>query len=102
MEYELDAKTHKPTGNVLLHISNKDTQKAVQITITDNAYKKKDLVRDIAKGGKATIALSLKESNGWYDFSLKINGAEAFEKRYAGRVETGKESFSDPVMGKVI
>jgi phospholipase C len=102
MEYELDAKTHKPTGNVLLHISNKDTQKAVQITITDNAYKKKDLVRDIAKGGKATIALSLKESYGWYDFSLKINGAEAFEKRYAGRVETGKESFSDPVMGKVI
>lgn len=102
MEYELDAKTHKPTGNVLLQVANKNAQKPVQITIKDNAYKKKDLTREIAKGGKTTVVLALKESYGWYDLSVQINGVATFEKRYAGRVETGKESFSDPLMGKVI
>jgi phospholipase C len=30
---------------------------------------------------------------------VKIKGNNLFEKRYAGRVETGKESFTDPMMG---
>jgi phospholipase C len=102
MEYELEAKTNKPTGNVVLHLANTDAHKTVQVTIKDNAYKKKDIVQEIAKGGKVTVSLSLKDSYGWYDFSLQINGADAFEKRYAGRVETGKESFSDPYMGREI
>jgi phospholipase C len=35
---------------------------------------------------------------GWYDFSVFIEGNTVFEKRYAGHVETGKESKSDPLM----
>jgi len=31
-----------------------------------------------------------------------VAGSEAFEKRYAGRVETGNASYTDPFMGKVI
>ncbi len=102
VEYELDPKLKKPTGNVLLHIANTDAKKAVQVTIRDNAYQKKDIVKEIAQGGNTALALSLKDSNGWYDFSLRINGVDVFEKRYAGRVETGKESISDPYMGRVI
>jgi hypothetical protein len=30
----------------------------------------------------------------WYDLSVR-----SFEQRFAGRVETGKESFTDPYMG---
>jgi phospholipase C len=102
VEYELGAKTHKPTGNIRLYLVNTPAQKAVQVTIKDNAYKKKDIVRQIAKGGSDALMLSLRDSHGWYDFSITINGADAFEKRYAGRVETGKESFSDPYMGRMI
>ena len=36
------------------------------------------------------------------DFSIKVAGYDDFEKCYAGRVETGKEGFSDPFMGRVI
>jgi phospholipase C len=99
MAYELDG--GKPTGNLLLHLANMDARNTIQVTLKDNAYKKQDIVREIAKGSKITLPLSLKDSYGWYDFSIKTNGAEAFEKRYAGRVETGKDSFSDPHMGKV-
>jgi phospholipase C len=102
MEYELDARMTKPMGNILLRLVNKDMHNAVQVTIKDNAYKKKNIVRQIAKGGTTTVILSLAESHGWYDFSVSINGADAFEKRYAGRVETGSESVTDPKMGRVI
>ena len=102
LEYELDAKTGKPTGNVVLQVSNTDAHNALQLTIKDNAYKKKDMVRSLAKGEKAAITLPLNDSHGWYDFSILINGTGTFEKRYAGRVETGKESVSDPYMGRVI
>ncbi len=40
----------------------------------------------------------VEKTGGWYD--LKVTCAEdpAFSRRYAGRVETGKPSISDPAM----
>ena len=35
----------------------------------------------------------------WYDFSVFVEGNTVFEKRYAGHIETGTESMSDPAMG---
>ncbi|HEU4609134.1 MAG TPA: phospholipase domain-containing protein, partial [Chitinophagaceae bacterium] len=100
ISYELDI-TGKPTGNAVLHLVNTDRQ-SVKITVKDNAYGKKDIVKEIAGNGKADVLLPLKDSHGWYDFTIQSAGSAAFEKRYAGRVETGKESISDPHMGKVI
>jgi phospholipase C len=98
--YEQDAKTQKPTGNVIIKVRN-DAAGAVQVAVKDHAYKTNDATKTVAKGDAANIVLPLKNSHGWYDFSITINGFDAFEKRYAGRVETGAESFSDPFMGRV-
>lgn len=95
LEFTLD-------GQVLIHLTNTDKHKAIQVTIKDNAYKQKDIFREKSKGGKAIVTLSLKDSFGWYDFSVQTIGFATFESRYTGRVETGKESFSAPFMGKVI
>ncbi len=38
----------------------------------------------------------------WYDFGLKIERFETFQRRFAGRVETGQWSFSDPAMGGIV
>jgi phospholipase C, phosphocholine-specific, Pseudomonas-type len=100
-EYELNARSGKPTGAIMLHLVN-HVQQPVQVTIRDNAYKKKDIVKQVAGGAHVALKLSLKDSHGWYDFSVRVQGQEGFEKRYAGRVETGKESFSDPYMGRMI
>jgi len=35
-------------------------------------------------------------TGGWYDFTV---AAAAFERRFAGRLETGQDSVSDPAMG---
>jgi phospholipase C len=93
------------TGNIELKLRNLDPQRKLKVEITDNAYKKGTQAKtlDIAthKGSMLTVLLDLKASFGWYDFSVKVEGFEAFEQRFAGRVETGKESFSDPLMGRV-
>lgn len=47
------------------------------------------------------IILNLKKSFGWYDFSVFVKGSVNFERRYAGHVESGKASYSDPFMAGV-
>ncbi|MFN8343385.1 MAG: phospholipase C, phosphocholine-specific [Spirosomataceae bacterium] len=92
------------TGNVEFRLRNTDINRKLKVTITDNAYKKGEQTRvlDISshKGSMLTVTLDLKASFGWYDFSVRVEGFEQYEQRFAGRVETGKPSFSDPFMGR--
>jgi phospholipase C len=67
------------------------------VEITDNAYKSGNHTLK----GTSKITLDLSSSFGWYDFTVKVKGFKEFEQRFAGRVETGKTSFSDPLMGRV-
>jgi len=55
----------------------------------------------VAAGVETSVVLNLSKQHGWYDFVVKETGAKA-ESHYAGRVETGRSSFSDPLMGNVI
>lgn len=41
----------------------------------------------------------LADSGGWYDFSVIIDELPGYQRRFAGRVETGRPSISDPRMG---
>jgi phospholipase C len=50
---------------------------------------------------KKEIVLDLSKSYNWYDTSIKVNGKNTFEKRFAGRAETGEPGKSDPFMGRV-
>jgi len=96
----------KHSGNIEIKLSNLNPANKYTIEIIDNAYKTpaRTTLLDTAnsKNANATIILNLNKSFNWYDFSVKIKGHDTFEKRYAGRVETGKESKSDPAMGMVI
>ncbi len=90
-----------PTGNIEVTIAN-SSDRAVKVKITDLSYKRNNLQRSIKNGGKANISLNLKENHGWYDFTVSIDGINPFIKRYAGRVENGKETITDPVMGGIV
>ena len=41
-------------------------------------------------------------SQGWYDVTIRVAGRASFAKRYAGRVETGNWSVSDPLIGQPV
>lgn len=92
--------SRKLTGNVEVKLMNHGA-KAAAIVITDLGYHKGALKKTVAAKTEAVLIVDLSKSHGWYDFSVKIAGSHSFEQRYAGRVETGKETYSDPVMGRV-
>jgi phospholipase C len=99
------SRDHKnnPNGNLVLSLSNLDSEHTQQLEIIDHSYKTITSEKMLGTAGKpgdrTLVVLNLSPNFGWYDFSIKISGNANFEKRYAGRIETGKESFSDPFMG---
>lgn len=100
--YETGLRNKMPTGNLVLKVTNTGKTKPVNLVIRDNAYGKAGIKKTIAKGSVENIVLNLKDSHGWYDFSIEAPGFDNFEKRFAGRVESGKEGITDPFMGRVV
>ena len=91
------------TGNIALVLGNADPSRAAEITVTDNAYKNKALTDTLKPGVKSrTVTLDLAKSHRWYDFTVRVSGFGDFARRYAGRVETGEEGFTDPLMGGIV
>jgi phospholipase C len=85
------------TGNVEARIKNMSTN-PVTVSVADNSYKTGTQTRQLASGQDAKVLLDLSKSHGWYDFTVQTQGSKA-SSRYAGRVDTGKSSFTDPLMG---
>ncbi|NBB20666.1 DUF756 domain-containing protein, partial [Runella sp. CRIBMP] len=105
-EYQRSSSQGKQlTGNVELKLRNLGPQRKIKVKIIDNAYKTPTQTKTLDvvsnKGSVLSVVLDLKTSFGWYDFSVEVEGFDSFEQRFAGRVETGKTSFSDPIMGRV-
>lgn len=92
----------KLTGNVLVKVVNTNPSKGYVVAVKDISYRKNDVKRNIAAGSTQEIVLDLKTTHGWYDFNLTVEGQADFAQRYAGRVETGRASFSDPAMGRIV
>ncbi|MNR67121.1 Non-hemolytic phospholipase C precursor [compost metagenome] len=53
----------------------------------------------LAPGEEKSIVVDLQSSFGWYDLQLEAEGYPTWSERFAGHVETGKISKTDPLMG---
>jgi phospholipase C len=53
----------------------------------------------LAPGRTATRRWSLEGSLGWYDLVLEDPADDGYIRRFAGRLETGRDSISDPALG---
>jgi phospholipase C len=87
------------TGNAALMFVNSHDRSHL-IEVIDHAYGAHYPARSLAPGAQQHLNLSLAASQGWYDFSVRVQGYEGFEKRYAGRIETGRDSISDPQLNR--
>jgi phospholipase C len=82
-------------GQVYLKVHNTGTE-AGSVTVTANTYRTDGpWPLDVAAGDTGTLHWDLDDSGHWYDFTVASNN---FERRFSGRVETGKPSVSDPAM----
>jgi phospholipase C len=66
------------------------------VTIRDESYGAPPRSTVVAAGKRVTVSIDVAKSHGWYDFT--VNTAD-MKYRYAGRVETGEWSITDPAMG---
>lgn len=94
-------KAGKLTGNVWVNLINNDS-KPLSFVISDNAYQAKEIIQEVPAKSKVQVVLDLEKSFNWYDFSVKVKGNSIFEERFAGKVETGLETKTDPLMARVI
>jgi phospholipase C len=65
------------------------------VTVTPNAYRT-DGPWVVNVKNDATLGWDLASSGYWYDFT--VTGDDGFERRFAGRMETGRDGISDPAM----
>ncbi|MNV45846.1 Non-hemolytic phospholipase C precursor [compost metagenome] len=82
---------------VSLTIMNMGTAPAT-VTVTANAYRTDGpWTYTVDPGMQVESRWSVEAANNWYDFTVTMGND--FERRFAGRMETGQDSTSDPVMG---
>jgi phospholipase C len=68
-----------------------------ELTVRPNAYRSDGPWQfQLRGGGRAKGEWSLVDSSNWYDFTVT---APDFERRFAGRMETGEHGVSDPELG---
>ncbi|MBM3117421.1 phosphocholine-specific phospholipase C [Jeongeupia naejangsanensis] len=89
---------YEVAGNaVYLTMLNTGTA-ACTFTVRPNAYRQDGpWVFDVPAGMQIEQHWQLGWTGGWYDFS--VSAAGGFSRRFAGRIETGRHSNSDPAMG---
>lgn len=84
---------------VVLEIKN-EGHAGCNVRIAD-AYTGKALVRALRAGRKLKEFWPLESFSGWYDLAVTVDTDPSFEQRFAGHLETGKDSRSDPAIGCV-
>ncbi|WP_119079416.1 phosphocholine-specific phospholipase C [Chitinophaga alhagiae] len=99
MEYTRNGK--KPDGNIAFLLHN-TSSRSLEIAVADVAYGGKSQQLTLAAGARKKVAVALGGSYGWYDQMISVRGKNNFLRRYAGHVETGAVSMSDPLMGKMV
>lgn len=106
LTYEQSLISGKPSGNIILEIENAGVKSDFVLKLIHHGFKKKIRGEKIIKlrSGKMneSLRIGLKDSRNWYDFSIELSGYKKFKRRFSGCVETGTDSYTDPVMGRII
>ena len=98
-ELRLSLAQHPDRRELVLTISNPgDVAQAFEIM---DAYRPDapPWLGEIAAGSTVSRPRLVAPSKGWYDLSLRRPGGGGYFRRLAGRLETGADSVSDPLMG---
>jgi phospholipase C len=84
----------------VVQLENRGSASA-EVTVSDR-YSSRSTTLTLAPGGAKALQFSLERTRGWYDLAIAVQGDPQFEYRYAGHLENGEASISDPGMGGLI
>jgi phospholipase C len=99
-ELDVRATYDERDAGITLRLRNPGRHR-VRLAVRDR-YGARTRTRSLGPGETATEQWSLSRSRGWYDLVVTVDGDPHFQRRYAGHVETGRDSVTDPAMGGLV
>lgn len=85
-------------GDLHLKLRN-DGERACTFTVTAKAYRNDGPWRVKVRGGdEEELQWNVEASGCWYDFEVRCDADDRYLRRFAGRMETGAHSVSDPAV----
>jgi phospholipase C len=97
MSQEVTAGYDTGRGDIQLTLVNAGRTPAT-FTVKDNSYGRPAQTVEVPPGDTVRREVSLEASHSWYDLTVTSSADAAFVRRFAGHVETGRASVTDPVL----
>lgn len=85
-------------GELVVELSNSGSFACTLLLSANKYFNVPAQPLKLAPGASTVLRLPLAESAFWYDFSVRVQGQPDFSRRFAGHLETGAPSISDPAM----
>lgn len=76
-----------------------DRAQKVKFNVQDNAYLGQRIWQVETSPDEQELHWDMHEFGGWYDFTVTLEQDPSYQRRFAGRIEIGQDSISDPLMG---
>ena len=87
------------TGELVLRFTNAGAAPCT-FMLTANAYTALSQSQTLAPRSERVVRVPVAANGYWYDFSATVSGQPDYRRRFAGRVETGRATVSDPALGQ--
>jgi phospholipase C len=97
---DLQARYDERLDEILIEVRNRGA-KPVEVTVADR-YGTRGSTLSVKPGATETHRSSVSRTKGWYDLTVTVSGDGELEYRYAGHLENGADSVSDPGMGGLV
>jgi phospholipase C len=97
---DVAASYDEPDNEISLEVRNRSSERA-EVTVQDR-YTSRATKLSLNPGETGTERWSLSRTRGWYDLVITVRADSQFDYRYAGHLENGEDSISDPAMGGLI
>jgi phospholipase C len=97
---DVAASYDEPDNEISLEVRNSSSERA-EVTVQDR-YTSRATKLSLNPGETGTERWSLSRTRGWYDLVITVRADSQFDYRYAGHLENGEDSISDPAMGGLI
>jgi len=93
----VQATPHRVAGERQLRLRlRNDGKKARMVEVVDTYGDASPQRRTLPATGEAELVFDLAASQGWYDLSVTLAGSPHYLRRFAGHIEDGRPSISDP------
>jgi len=100
-------------GAIEVRLTQEDDRRGIRVEFRNTAgravtvnvlerYAATTTTVQLAPGDHAHERWSVAKSHGWYDLLVSVEDDPAFAQHYAGHLENGEDSISDPLMGGLV